>query len=258
MKRAEVLCSSSSRPHGGDPLQPVFISLAAMHTSTIPSSSLPVFPPQFPSLNLPHLCFFNLLHLITSTHPVTLSLALSLSFFLCCQMLLGLCATFVRTMIKFCSLSTALYAEWGKAVENGFWKDNLRAWGGLQCRLAPRRPHSLLAASTLDDAVGLLDWWLIDKARVLGVARLQDVSFLLVGGGWQRKEKKVEGGKWKSTWDNMFGWMTGRECACTISLLHLRFFSLWSCFSWPHIQGKKRIWCLCTERMMRFSEAEAL
>lgn len=51
-------------------------------------------------------------------------------------MLLGLCVTFVRAVIKFCSLPAALYAEWGKAVENGFWKDNLRAQGGLQCRLA--------------------------------------------------------------------------------------------------------------------------
>lgn len=130
---------------------PLRLAHAHLHHSLLRPST--VSPPQFPSLNLPHLCFFNLPGLITSTHPVTLSLSLSLCF----QMLRSLCVTFVRAVITFCSLSAALYAEWGKAEENGFWKDNLRAWGGPQCRLATRRPRSLLAASTLDDAVGLFD-----------------------------------------------------------------------------------------------------
>lgn len=67
--------SSPCRPHGGDPSQSIFISLTHSHTH-LPAFYV-FFPPQFPSLNLPHFCFFHLRRLITSTHPVTHSLSLS-------------------------------------------------------------------------------------------------------------------------------------------------------------------------------------
>lgn len=41
----------------------------------------------------------------------------------------------------------------------------------------------LLASSTLNNAVGLFDWRLINEAGVLGVTRLQDVPFFLVSRG---------------------------------------------------------------------------
>lgn len=42
---------------------------------------------------------------------------------------LGLWVTFVRDVIKFCSLSAALYAEWGKAVEDGFLEGQFKGLG---------------------------------------------------------------------------------------------------------------------------------
>ena len=46
----------------------------------------------------------------------------------------------------------------------------------------------LLTASTLNEAVGLLDGGLVDKAGVLCVTRLQDVSLLLLGRRWGQRQ----------------------------------------------------------------------
>lgn len=136
-----------------------------------------VFPPLFPSLNLPHLCFFHLPRLITSTHPVPpLSQFLNASRPLC-----NLCAPWLNSVPFRCSICSA-EQSCGKWILEGQFKGSGRT--ALQiCVLTCVR--LLLAASALDDAVGLFDWRLVDEARVLGVTRLQDVTFFLVSWSWR-------------------------------------------------------------------------